>query len=407
MMKEPTMDTDPTILAIMIVGGAVSLALWLWQRKGSSWDLVSPHLRELPIRRLRYLLAGRFFFSASTAFFLDVLFRGAMPRTWLLIFAVLCGSIGPVVLLIRRRPAIQRFLVVLALTILLQVVFFIFLAHHGKSSLTVDAEYRFDAVAILISMVISSRLYLLHINTEGARQLRAEAELELAHRLQKVLVPGVMRSNARLEVYGRSIPSEQVGGDLVDLIASEEKALVYLLDVTGHGIPAGALMGSFKTAVHMAFPQPMPEMLDRINRVLPALKQPHMLATFAALAFEANRESVEYTLAGHLPILHYRAGGEVEQMAFEQLPLGLFEADRYVSRSSPCRPGDLFALYSDGIVEAANAAGEEYGIERLKSEIRSRLSQPLEQICDAVMTASAAHWIPDDDRSLLLVRVLR
>ena len=110
-----------------------------------------------------------------------------------------------------------------------------------------------------------------------------------------------------------------------------------------------------------------------------------MFATFAALAFEANRESVEYTLAGHLPILHYRAGGEVEQMAFEQLPLGLFEADRYVSRSSPCRPGDLFALYSDGIVETQNKAEEFYGAGRLVELVRAHGALEPGQLIDRII----------------------
>jgi serine phosphatase RsbU (regulator of sigma subunit) len=79
--------------------------------------------------------------------------------------------------------------------------------------------------------------------------------------------------------------------------------------------------------------------------------------------------------------------------------------DHYVSRSGPCAPGDLFALYSDGIVEVANAADEQFGIDRLEAEIRKRISEPLETICQAVMSASSTHGFPDD-RSLLLIRVL-
>jgi serine phosphatase RsbU (regulator of sigma subunit) len=396
---------DPMIFGIVSVAVAAILAMWLLFRKGR-WDPVSPHLRELPVRRLKYLLAGRFFLAASLGFMLDVLFGGGMPRTLVVALALLFGAIGATFLLLRRRPLGERLLIVLAMGALVEALAVTLSPPQGVQSPTAAAGYRFDAFAILATMLVGTWLYLQHINTEGARQLRAETELKLAHRLQQVLVPGVNFRNARLEVYGRAIPSDKVGGDLVDLITSENNTLVYLLDVSGHGIPAGALMGSLKTAIRIAFPLPMPAMLDQINRVLPSVKEPHMHATFGALAFEVDRESVEYTLAGHMPILHYRTSGEVERLACEQFPLGLLPVDRYVSRNSPCAPGDLFALYSDGIIEVANAADEQFGIERLESEIRNRTSQPLEKICDAVMAASAAHGAPDDDRSLLLIRVL-
>jgi serine phosphatase RsbU (regulator of sigma subunit) len=254
--------------------------------------------------------------------------------------------------------------------------------------------------------VIGARLYTQHVNTEGARQLRAEKELELAHQLQRILVPTVRFRDARLEVYGRSIPSDKVGGDLVDLVSANGKTLIYLLDVSGHGIPAGALMGSFKSAIRTAFPEPMPAMLDHLNQVLPSVKEPHMYATLVALAVGVEGGSLQYTLAGHLPVLHCRSTGEVERLGYEQLPVGLLPGASYVSRSAPFAPGDLFVLYSDGIVEVINAAEEQFGIEGLESELRKGTSRPLEVICDGMMAASAAHGTVDDDRSPLLIRVL-
>jgi serine phosphatase RsbU (regulator of sigma subunit) len=386
-------------------GAAVAiLLLWLGFRKGR-WDHGSPHLRDLPVRRLRYILGARFFLAASLGLMVDVYRGGGMPRTLVVALALSFGASGPLILMLRRRSVGERLLV--ALTILLALGLAVSLSPSADLPSGIAADgYRFDAFAIFATMLVGAALYLQHINTEGARQLRAETELALAHRLQQVLVPGVSFRSTRLEVYGRSIPSHKVGGDLVDLITSGNNTLAYLLDVSGHGIPAGALMGSLKTAIRMAFPLPMPKMLDQINRVLPSVKEPHMHATFAALAFEEGRESIEYALAGHMPILHCRASGEVGRLAYEQFPLGLLPVDSYVSRNSLCSPGDLFALYSDGIVEVANGAGEEFGIERLESEIRNRTSQPLKNIFNAVMATSAAHGAPDDDRSLLLIRVL-
>lgn len=392
----------------LVFGAAVAgTALWLLSRKlGWGWTGVSPHLRRMPVYRLKYLTAGRFFLGASLGFIVDLTLGGDLTRTLVVGLTLFFGAISSLYLLLGRRGVGVRIVVlVLALLAIAGVFAYAGAPNAGVPAPTLAAAYSFDAWGIFLTMLIGSGLYLQHINTEGARQLRAETELDLAHRLQQVLVPGVSFRNARLEVYGRSVPSEKVGGDLVDLVTSESAALAYLLDVSGHGIPAGALMGSLKTAVRMAFPQAMPEMLDQINRVLPSVKEPQMYATLGALSFEMSGGNVEYTLAGHMPILHFRAHGDVERLTCEQFPLGLLPVAHYDSWRRPCDPGDLFVMYSDGIIEVANAADEQYGVERLESEIRARMSEPLELICDAVMASSALHGLVEDDQSLLLIRV--
>jgi serine phosphatase RsbU (regulator of sigma subunit) len=396
---------NSTILGMVLGVLIVVVVAWLLSRKGKL-DWFGPQIRQMPIERLKYLLAGRFFRMASVAFMIDAAVGGGgISRMLVVALALPFAAMGPLVLLLRRLSPAKRLLIFLPIVwCLMAVVLFVRRADVPLSAAA--AAYRFDALAIFFTMLASALLTTKHINTEGARQLRAETELELAHRLQKVLVPGISFRNTRLEVYGRSIPSDQVGGDLIDLITSESSTLVYLLDVSGHGIPAGALMGSLKAAIRMTFPQPMPAMLDHLNRMLPSVKEPHMYATFGALAFEVSGESVEYTLAGHMPILHCRTGGVVERLACVQFPLGLLPVDDYASQDGACTAGDLFVLYSDGIIEVANAADEQFGMERLESEIRNRTSQPLEAICEAVMAATAAHGLPDDDRSLLLIRVL-
>ena len=399
------MDTNSVILGLTLGALIVVVVVWLLARKRLDWW--GPQLRQLPVHRLKYLLAARFFRMASVAFMLDAgLGGGGLSRILVVALSLPFAAIGPLVLLLRRLPPGKRFLIFLPIVWGLMAVVLFLRPHDVPSAATAAAAYRFDALAIFATMLVSVFLTTKYINTEGARQLRAETELELAHKLQRILVPNVTFRNARLEVYGRSIPSDQVGGDLIDLITSESHTLLYLLDVSGHGIPAGALMGSLKAAIRMAFPQPTPAMLDQLNLMLPSVKEPHMYATFGALVFEMGGESVEYTLAGHMPILHYQTSGATERLGYEQFPLGLLPVDHYVSRSGPCAPGDLFALYSDGIIEVANAADEQFGIDRLEAEIRKRISEPLETICEAVMSASSAHGFPDDDRSLLLIRVL-
>jgi sigma-B regulation protein RsbU (phosphoserine phosphatase) len=266
---------------------------------------------------------------------------------------------------------------------------------------------RFDGAAMLLMMAFGVLAYRAHISTEGARQLRAEAELALAHRLQRVLVPPVVFRNSTIEMCGRSIPSDQVGGDLVDVVAAGDGVLAYLVDVSGHGIPAGTLMGAVKAAMRSTASLALGEALDTVNRVLPSVKEPAMYATLAAIRCGAADRDVEYTLAGHLPILHYRATtGTTEALTLQQFPLGFFDDTRYETRRVGCAPGDVFALFSDGIVETANAMDDQFGVDRVAAQLAAIPSRPLEEILDAVLAAAAAHGASHDDRSILLIRVL-
>jgi sigma-B regulation protein RsbU (phosphoserine phosphatase) len=190
-------------------------------------------------------------------------------------------------------------------------------------------------------------------------------------------------------------------------VASDEGVLAYLIDVSGHGIPAGTLMGAVKAAMRSTASLALGEALDTVNRVLPSVKEPAMYATLAAVRFRTSDRDVEYTLAGHLPILHYRAAtGTIEALSLQQFPLGFFDHTRYETRRVGCAPGDVFALFSDGIVEAENAGDEQFGVDRVAAQLAAIPSKPLEEILEAVIAAAAAHGASHDDRSILLIRIL-
>jgi serine phosphatase RsbU (regulator of sigma subunit) len=153
--------------------------------------------------------------------------------------------------------------------------------------------------------------------------------------------------------------------------------------------------------------QPLPMLLDGINRVLPAVKEPNMYATLAGLRFSDSSE-VEYTLAGHLPLLRYQQlENNVIRRSMEQFPLGMFAATTYVSKRVNSGPGDLFALVTDGLVETSNETEEEFGLDRLEQLLQKYAARPLHEIFGAVLAAVADHGAQQDDRTLLLVRVLR
>jgi serine phosphatase RsbU (regulator of sigma subunit) len=387
---------------------AIAAVVLLWRTWRVRLDESGAYWRAVPLSRLKYLIAAQCFPGASLVFFFDLLRGGTGDRREVALVAVIAAPVFAALFLVRTRGTRR---VALGVTLILLVLYFVAAPHLDISRLSSGAVSRvgvvFDGTAMLVMMVLGVLAYRTHISTEGARQLRAEAELALAHRLQRVLVPPVAFRNSKIEIYGRSIPSDQVGGDLVDVVAAGDGVLAYLIDVSGHGIPAGTLMGAVKAAMRSTATLALGEALDTVNRVLPAVKEPAMYATLAAVRFGAADGDVEYTLAGHLPILHYRAAtGTIEPLTLPQFPLGFFDDSRYATRRITCASGDVFALFSDGIVETASAVDDQFGVDRLAAQLVARSSKPLEAVVEAVVAAVAAHGTSYDDRSILVIRLL-
>jgi len=198
-----------------------------------------------------------------------------------------------------------------------------------------------------------------------------------------------------------------MGGDLVDVIESDGSLLAYVADISGHGLPAGQLMGMLKTAlrVSLQFHEQPVALLESADRVLPAVKEPDMYATLAMLYFDGSTQA-EYALAGHVPILHYRhCSRDMARLSMEQFPLGLIPGGRYASQRVSYSPRDLFLLLTDGVTEVVNESDEEFGLARVEQLLSQHADQPLSQIWDTIMGEVKRHGVQQDDQSLLLLRV--
>ncbi len=188
--------------------------------------------------------------------------------------------------------------------------------------------------------------------SQGIKHVRTRAELALAEHVQQALAPPLAVRRPGYEVQGRSAPSSQMGGDLLDAVDDLAGTAVYVADVAGHGIQAGVFMGMVKSSVRTALlrPGPLAGLLDDLNRVVFELKTtPATYVTFAFLRCGENGK-VEYSLAGSGPILHYRAQlMTVSQLAMEQFPLGLFEKATFDSAVIEIEPGDILVLLTEGL----------------------------------------------------------
>lgn len=366
--------------------------------------------RSLPRSSLFKLSLAIFFTFASVGFVVDLFHPDSEPLASLVVWSIFDGACAVAFLLVTLRQPRRLSILIPAVIAGVVILFFFLPSYQGLASISNLLQRRLilDAVLILALIYVGYSLFLLFIETEGFRHLRNQAEVDLAERLQATLVPPLSLKTAWLEVEARSIPSSQMGGDLADALLSGDSVTCYVADVSGHGIAAGVLMGMVKTAVRMSLlrGEDLGGMLCSLHRVLPGLKEPNAYVTVAGLRFQ-NPIIVEYVTAGHLPILHYRQKtGDIDRLAIEQFPVALIAAADYSGTTAQCGPGDIFLMLTDGIVEAADARDEEFGAERIERLLLENAAQPLTEIAELILRASAAHGAQIDDQTILLARII-
>jgi serine phosphatase RsbU (regulator of sigma subunit) len=264
-----------------------------------------------------------------------------------------------------------------------------------------------SGIATMLAIGLGYGCFLYSSISAGRRYFREHAEIELAAEIHHVLVPAIDAEIGGYEFYGRSLPSGEVGGDLIDLAGSEDHWVAYVADVSGHGVAPGVVMGMVKSAARMLLTSGDDTrcLLPRLNEVLYPLKKPDMFVTFCFLARSGDRLRVG--LAGHPSILHFSARtSEVTPLEGPNMPLGILPSAEFVTCEIRPEPGDVFALYTDGLLEVANAAGEEFGLKNLQAEFQKHGKKPLDVICRSLQESIARHGAQFDDQSLLLVRQL-
>lgn len=233
-------------------------------------------------------------------------------------------------------------------------------------------------------------------------------EVQLARGIHDALSPPVHGRTGRIEYYGRSRPSGTIGGDLVDVVERADGIVLYVVDVSGHGIQAAVLMAMLKSTARTALAggADLPALLAHFNRTICELDRPAIFATCASLAFERSG-SVRYALAGHPPMLLRRASGAVCELAEGSPPLGLNAGAGYAVTPIDLAAGDELLVVTDGLTEVFGSDGRELGIEGVReAAFAQRDGTPLATV-DRVVAAAARYGRQLDDQTALAVRVLR
>jgi Stage II sporulation protein E (SpoIIE) len=351
-----------------------------------------------------------FFMFATIGIFQDMWAPGAPPWYWVMVQCIVSGclALSWAMTFMWSRKFVGAIVVLTLASIWLGPG----LARLYPNSIlaTMDQWRKRDAAeaAVCAIMVILGYVsFLRFASTEGAEQLRLRTEVNLAQEIHEVLVPPVDQTFGRVEVFGRSDASAEVGGDLLDVFAGDHGVVVTVADVSGHGVAAGTMMGMMKSAARVKLMDGarLDTLVQDLNRVLFQLKGEGMFATIAALRFHGDG-AVEIAVAGHLPVLRVPANSsDVDVLPNEQLPLGILEDTTFWSRTIEGKSGDVFVLLTDGLTEVENARGQELGWEPIRDIVAERRSQPLREIHDAIMARVTAHGKQEDDQTLALIRL--
>ncbi len=213
---------------------------------------------------------------------------------------------------------------------------------------------------------------------DAARKLeserRAAQELEIAKQVQARLFPQTRPPMSTLAYAGACVQARQVGGDYFDFLRLGEDRLALIIgDIAGKGIAAALLMANLQAYLRSQCSGTMgdlPCMLRTINRLFFDNTPENAYATLFFAEYDDNSRRLRYANCGHLPGLLLRRDGAVEHLESTSTVLGLF--GEWDCESGECRlePGDALLMYTDGVTEAFNEAGEEFGDRRLVDALR-------------------------------------
>lgn len=269
-------------------------------------------------------------------------------------------------------------------------------------------EAQFNTMAEQLVESIKREQEAIESSARNEERARIEQELQTARQIQKSLLPGNPPELAGWELAAYYQPAREVGGDLYDYFAFPDGCLGLVIgDVTDKGIPAAMVMASTRSMLRAAAQSSRSpgEVLARVNNLLYADTPERMFVTCFYAILDPASGRLHYANAGHdLPYQHVR--GDVAELLARGMPLGLMPGMVYEEHEVVIGPGESVVFYSDGLVEAHNAAREMFGFPRLKMLLTdlSGQSSLITFLLDELRGFTGQEWEQEDDVTLLTLQ---
>jgi sigma-B regulation protein RsbU (phosphoserine phosphatase) len=234
-------------------------------------------------------------------------------------------------------------------------------------------------------------------------------ELEVARRIQLSILPAEFPSSPHFQVAARYVPMTSVAGDFYDyIVADNRQAGLLIADVSGHGVPAALIASMVKLAAASQRPiaADPSRLLAGMNAVLLGNTQDQFV-TAAYVHLDSESRELRYSAAGHPPMLLLR-NGRITEIKENGLMLAAFDFASYSNAIHRLEPSDRLLLYTDGIVEAANALGDFFGQDALCESLRKTAGLSPAAAADSIIS-SVRQWSArqDDDLTVLVCDYVR
>jgi serine phosphatase RsbU (regulator of sigma subunit) len=281
-------------------------------------------------------------------------------------------------------------------------------SHHTLAAQELERKLRLNGHTEIVLVIAGYILFVVFFTREGARFFRTQTEVRLAGEIHRTLVPARHETIGNVELFGSSIPSSEVGGDLFDIVRSDGAWHAYVADVSGHGVAAGILMSMIKSTASMQLTKLKrpADLLTDLNDVMQPFTSPANYLTFAYVGGD-GAQNLNFALAGHLPILHYQAQTRtIIEHSDGNVPIGLFKNQTFAISRISLLPGDLLAVVTDGFTEVFDSKQREIGMETFKSMLLESAEKPLPEIYRDLRADTMKFGKQTDDQTMLLIRRL-
>ncbi|PLX16222.1 MAG: hypothetical protein C0601_11415 [Candidatus Muiribacterium halophilum] len=253
-------------------------------------------------------------------------------------------------------------------------------------------KYQFDEktrnLMSIFSLQVSTALSLFIALDEIMKKRVLENELKVASKIQKMFMPGKNPIIPGLEIAHVYIPTFQVGGDYIDFLWHDDQRIsIALGDVAGKGVPAALIMALTKSAVksNVSRYDSAKGLLDKINTELISEIEGHRFVTMIYSIYDWKTRTLRMAKAGHNPPLIFKKNGEILRINPQGLFLGMFRDCILKEENHIIDKDDIVVFYTDGVEDAVNEKGENFGLDRLKATIWENLDMTPEELKDLVV----------------------
>jgi len=257
-------------------------------------------------------------------------------------------------------------------------------------------------VAIIIEKV--------RLHDEVVEKKRIQAQLEIARSVQLELLPENDPVVPSFDISAYVFPTEEVSGDYYDWVkVFDDQIGIVVADAVGKGIPAALLMSFLRAclrscvqigyAPHIAF--------SKVSSLLRDSIEDNQFITAIYGLLDSTNKTFVFSNAGHNPPLLIKADGEYRFVEYGDMPLGMFDDTHYHQHFIRFEPGQVMVIYTDGITEAANPNGEEYGNDRFAKRVLDCIDMPAKKMIDHIRKGVAdftERKFLDDDGTLFIVK---